>query len=86
MIEKYLKLVKSNGYFKQNRQNQSVQIMFETINQRLMDDFHHNQKIKNYAEKLKQDILNHKISSYVAAQLLLEKYLGSFRSKSIFQE
>lgn len=74
MIENYLELVKANGYFEKNRQNQSVQIMQETINQRLIDDFHQNKEIKKYLEKLRTDILDQKISSYVAAQLLLEKY------------
>ncbi len=76
LIEDYLQLVKSNGYFEKNRQNQSVQIMHETINQRLTDDFHQNKEIKMHLEKLRADILDHKISSYVAAQLLLEIYAG----------
>ncbi len=74
MIENYLQLVKANEYFESNRQNQSVQIMQETINQRLADDFHQNKEIKKYLEKLRRDILDQKISSYIAAQQLLEKY------------
>lgn len=74
LIEDYLQLVNANGYFEKNRQNQSVQIMQETINQRLTDDFHQNKEINKYLENLKTDILAHKISSYVAAQQLLEKY------------
>jgi LAO/AO transport system kinase len=74
MIEKYLQMVKDNGYFEQNRQSQSVQIMHETINQRLMDNFHQNKEIQKHLENLKKDILDQKISSYIAAQLLLEKY------------
>ncbi len=74
MIENYHQLVKTNGYFDTNRQNQSVQIMQETINQKLMDHCNLNKEIQAYQEKLKKDILKNKISSYIAAQKLLDKY------------
>lgn len=74
LIEDYLQLVNVNGYFESNRQNQSVQIMQETINQRLMDDFQQNKEIKKYLETLSKEILDQKISSYIAAQRLLKKY------------
>jgi LAO/AO transport system kinase len=73
-IEAYLKLVNANGYFELNRQKQSVQIMQETVNQKLIDHCHQNKEIKKFLESLKQDVLDQKISSYIAAQQLLEKY------------
>ena len=74
MIEDYLKLVENNGYFDKNRQQQAVQIMTETINQRLMDSFHQNSEIKEQIKVLTKDIIDQKISSYIAAQQLLDHF------------
>lgn len=78
IIQKYVDLTRSNGYFKKNRREQAIRIMFDAINHKLKDHFYHHPEIRKNLEKLKQDILEDKISSYVAAQKLLEGYLNKF--------
>lgn len=74
-IQEYITLTKDNGYFHKNRQKQDVKIMFESINEKLEDDFYSDPGIRNKIDSFKQDILNDKISSYVAAQKLVNYYL-----------
>jgi GTPase len=76
MISRYINLAKSNGYFQKNRQHQDVKIMFESINESLKDNFYFSPDIKNKIAEAKKDILSDKISSYVAAQQLLDSYFG----------
>ncbi len=78
-IQKYITLTKDNGYFHKNRQKQDVKIMFESIDEKLKDDFYSDPGIRNKIDSFKQDILNDKISSYVAAQKLVNYYLGKKR-------
>lgn len=74
IIMKYVELTKKNGYFHQNRQQQSIQIMMETIEQQLKENFYSNKIISARIEEYKQKILTDQISSYQAAQELLKSY------------
>ncbi len=76
IITSYIELVKNNGYFNKNRQEQSVKIMYETIDEQLKDDFYSSEIIKKKIRELKKDILNDKVSSYMAAHKLLEVYFN----------
>lgn len=74
LLQEYESLSKSNDYFNQNRQDQSVQIMEEMINNQLIDHCHQMPEIKKRIEVLQADILSNKISSYMAAQELIDAY------------
>ncbi|MCF8228345.1 MAG: methylmalonyl Co-A mutase-associated GTPase MeaB [Bacteroidales bacterium] len=74
MIEKYITLTKANGYFSRNRKEQAINIMFDSINQRLKYHFYSDPEIRKKIETLQNDILQDKISSYMAAQELLNTY------------
>ena len=76
IITKYIALTKNNGYFDKNRRDQSVKIMYETINESLKNSFYSEKNIKKLLAEFENDILNNKISSYVAAQKLLEIYFN----------
>lgn len=74
MIENYYKLTTQNGYFEQNRQGQTTHWMLETINEQLKNHFYQNPEIKNQLELQKQNVNNHTISPFKAAQNLLDLY------------
>lgn len=76
MISKYVEFTKDNGYFAKRRQQQSKQIMMNVIDQALHDHFYHQQEIKKLMSRIESELHNEKISAYVAAQMLLEKYFG----------
>jgi LAO/AO transport system kinase len=73
-IKQYEVLTKSNGYFSTKRQQQKKLIMFETINELFKSDFYHNTSMKKALETMENELLDDKISSYVAAQKLMEIY------------
>lgn len=74
IILQYIEFTKQNGYFISKRQHQATKIMLETVNESLKDRFYADKNIKHQIEKYQKDILENKISSYVAAQILLDTY------------
>jgi LAO/AO transport system kinase len=74
MISEYIAFTKSNGYFAKRRLQQSKQIMMSVIDQALHDHFYHQAEIKKLMTRVETDLHQEKISAYVAAQILLEKY------------
>ena len=76
MINEYITLTRGNGYFAKRRLQQSKQIMMSVIDQALHDHFYYQAEIKKLMAKVDADLQHEKISAYVAAQILLEKYFG----------
>jgi LAO/AO transport system kinase len=74
MISEYIAFTKGNGYFAKRRLQQSKQIMMSVIDQALHDHFYHQAEIKKLMTRVETDLHQEKISAYVAAQILLEKY------------
>ena len=77
MITSYVEFTKANGYFDTRRLQQSKQIMMNVIDQALHDHFYHQHEIKKLFSKVESDMQSGKISAYVAAQILLQKYFGT---------
>ena len=74
LISEYITFTKDNGYFAKRRLAQSKQIMMTVIDQALHDHFYHQSEIKKLISKIEVELQQEKISAYVAAQMLLEKY------------
>jgi len=73
-INAFVKTMKKNAWFSKHRQEQSLLILKESINQSLSSGFFENIIIKRMQKKYEKQILEEKISPYEAAQKLLEKY------------
>ena len=73
-ISNYLELVKSNNYFDNKRQEQSLYWMMETINEQLKNNFHNHPDIIQLLATNQQEVLLNKISPFAAAQNLLMHY------------
>ncbi len=76
MIKTYVEFTRENGYFDKRRLQQSKQIMMNVIDQALHDHFYHQTDIKKLMSSVEAELQQEKISAYVAAQVLLEKYFG----------
>ncbi|HEY5510892.1 MAG TPA: methylmalonyl Co-A mutase-associated GTPase MeaB [Prolixibacteraceae bacterium] len=76
-IEDYFELVKKTNYFQERRTTQSRYWMFETIEERLRSNFYHNKQIRAALTHLENKVADDKISPFMAAQQLLEKYFES---------
>lgn len=76
MVDEYIAFVKKNSYFDHRRNEQSKYWMYETINERLKSNFYNNEKVKNILAECEQDVLNSRISSFVAANHVLDAYFN----------
>lgn len=74
LIEDYISTVKENGFFKKNRKQQAIHWMFETVNQRLKDDFYNHPEVQKRLATVEDKILAGKISATEGAELLLKVY------------
>jgi LAO/AO transport system kinase len=73
-ILEYLQLTKENNYFSLNRSEQAKYFMYETINQALHDNFYKNKLVEDDLHEMEKQVLNGKLTPFVAAKHLLDKY------------
>lgn len=76
MIHRYIDFVKQNGFFDRKRNEQSKYWMYETINERLRNDFYRNPAIAELMPELEKEVLSAHKSSFVAAKEALDTYYG----------
>ncbi len=74
MIFRYIDFVKDNNYFEIRRNKQAKYWMYETINEKLRNDFYQNTKIENLMPLLEDEVLSTQKSSFVAAREALDAY------------
>ena len=75
-IEQYEELTKSNRYFYQRRQQQAKYWMNETIRNSIVHKFYHHPEIEALLPEYEQKIAENQMSSYAAAQALLDKFFN----------
>lgn len=73
-IWEFVGFTKNNGYFMKNRKEQAKYWMYETINQILKDNFYQTDFIKDQLTKYENEVLEGKMSSYMAAKQLIDSY------------
>jgi len=73
-IEMYKSLTLQNGYFTGKRNQQSTYWMHETIQEKLKRNFYDNPEIKHMMAELEKQVLDDKLSSFMAAGQLLQMY------------
>lgn len=76
IIQDYVAHTRANGFFENKRLQQNRQIMLESINESLKERFYRNQEICDALPAIEADLMNEKMSSYVAAHKLLQLYFG----------
>lgn len=74
MITEYVSFVQKNNYFDSRRNQQSKYWMYETINETLKNSFYNHEEIKAQLDDFEYDVLNNKMSSFIAAKNLLDIY------------
>ena len=73
-IEMYKSLTFENGYFSGKRNQQATYWMHETIQEQLKRNFYNDPEIKLRIAELEKQVLEDKLSSFMAAGLLLQMY------------
>jgi LAO/AO transport system kinase len=76
-IMEYVAQTKANGHFHKKRNEQNLRILSETINSTLTERFYNSQFIVDKLELFKQDVLNDRVSAYIAAQELIDGYFDN---------
>jgi LAO/AO transport system kinase len=74
IISDYINLTTNSGYFKTKRLEQAKYRMYESINEQLQEEFYQNENVKKLILSVEADLLNQKISSYAAAQKLMDAH------------
>ena len=78
LVMRYRELTVKNDYFYTKRNEQSLFWMNESIQEKLRLHFNEDEEIINLKNALEQKVLKNKISSFRAAQQLLNKYFEKF--------
>lgn len=76
-IMEYVAQTKANGHFHKKRNEQNLRILSETINSTLTERFYNSLFIVEKLEQFKQDVLNDRVSAYIAAQELIDGYFDN---------
>lgn len=79
MVNDYVIFTKKNGYFNHKRQRQSKYWMYETIDERLRNSFYRNEQIAKMLEEYEALLAENKISSFVAANSMLDCYFEQMK-------
>jgi len=77
LVLEYVNDTKKNSYFTQRRNEQSQYWMFETINETLKSNFYHHNEISCLIDSYKNKVLSNEMSSFSAAQELLNMYFST---------
>lgn len=78
-INEYFEFVKNSGFFSINRRDQALYWMHESIDHQLNAGFYNDPVIKHELEKIREDVVLGRMSSFTAARKLLEKYFNKER-------
>ncbi|MCL2074031.1 MAG: methylmalonyl Co-A mutase-associated GTPase MeaB [Marinilabiliaceae bacterium] len=76
MIIEYINHTKNNGFFDENRKEQSRYWMYETIDENLKRSFYQNPRLTDIIKEYETMAKNDKMSSFEAAQKLLDIYFN----------
>ena len=72
MVYQYIDFVKANGYFDYHRNQQSKYWMYESIDETLKSRFYNDPNVVAALPEIERKVLNAEISSFAAAQQLIE--------------
>jgi LAO/AO transport system kinase len=80
MVDEYVAFTKNNGYFDARRNSQAKYWMYESINEQLKNHFYRSPDIENLLAEKEKQVLDSKISSFQAANELLDKYFSFWKT------
>lgn len=74
VIVNFEKQTKSSGVFEERRKSQTIDWVFKMIENKLIEDFYNDERIKKEIFHIKNDLLKEQITPTLAAEKLLEIY------------
>lgn len=80
-ISEYQTHIVANGWFFHNRSEQAKCLMYEAIDEALKNNFYQNTIINTQLKDLENKVLSRQMTSYVAAQKIMEQYFEHVRNR-----
>lgn len=77
LISEYKAKMLLSGYFDKKRKEQDKGILYESVNALLNEQFFKHKEVQKLLPQLESDIARNQTSAYIAAQKLVDTYLGS---------
>lgn len=74
VVDAYQSEMKTSGFFQAQRRRQARHWMYQTIEQRLRDDFFTHPEVQARRDQIEQAVLDGDLSSFAAAERLLDTY------------
>ena len=74
-IRAFAEHTRSNGFFMRNRKNQTIDMMYESIQETLKNHFYEHPSIQEKIGQYEKAVLSNKISSYMAARELMQLFM-----------
>ncbi len=74
MVAKHVQAIRQNGFLERKRAQQDVQMMIDSIEDALKNDFYRNTLIADMMQLVEDDVRQQRISAYIGAQKLLNVY------------
>jgi LAO/AO transport system kinase len=81
IVEQHITTTQSNGYFKNNRKQQDITELHQTIDTVLLHSFYNNTAVKEAFSKIEHEVNQNITSPYHAARKLIELYNHSKEKK-----
>jgi LAO/AO transport system kinase len=82
IVEDFISHTKANQYFQKKRSDQDIQLMHHALKEELLTDFYQNAQIKNIIAETEKEIIDKKISAYIAAKKLSNLYYDILKKKN----
>ncbi len=81
MVSDHVDAIRENGYLERKRAQQDVQMMLDTMDSALKNDFYQNPVIEDLLLLVESDVRSKRMSAYVGAQKLLDTYFSLLKKE-----
>ena len=79
MVADHVQAIRDNGYLYKKRAQQDVQMMYDTMDSALKNDFYQNQLVADLLPLVESDVRGQRMSAYIGAQKLLDAYFNMLK-------
>ncbi len=81
MVYEHVQAIRQNGYLAHKRAQQDVQMMFDSMEGVLKNDFYQNKLVADMLPLIEDDVRQQRYSAYVGAQKLLDTYFNTLKGR-----
>ena len=79
MVADHVQAIRDNGYLYKKRAQQDVQMMYDSMDSALKNDFYQNQLVADLLPLVEADVRGQRMSAYIGAQKLLDAYFNMLK-------